>query len=91
MSHNLFGYYVHGRSVHGNADVNMRQMNYNLTKEQVNSARIIRLYCCAVHFCVARKTCVLREDCWLIVMTKCMKLLSAGSLERNTTPYYNQS
>lgn len=35
MSRKLFGYYIHGRSVHGHADTNMREMNANLLKEQV--------------------------------------------------------
>ena len=34
MSRKLFGYYIHGRSVHGHADTNMREMNHNLHKEQ---------------------------------------------------------
>lgn len=29
------GYYIHGRSVHGSADVNMDELNHNLKKEEV--------------------------------------------------------
>ena len=35
MTRRLFGFYVHGRSVHGHADTNLRGMNINLHKEQV--------------------------------------------------------
>ena len=35
MTRKLFGFYVHGRSVHGHADTNLRGMNINLHKEQV--------------------------------------------------------
>ncbi len=31
-----FGYYIHGRSVHGHADTNMREMNEMLQRERVN-------------------------------------------------------
>ncbi len=31
--HKLFGHYIHGRSVHGQADTNIREMNRNLHKE----------------------------------------------------------
>ena len=85
MSHNLFGYYVHGRSVHGKADVNMRQMNYNLTKEQVISA-IVHIVTLSPSSLFVRRTCVVREGCWPTVMSKYMRLLSAGSLERSTMP-----
>ena len=37
MTRKLFGFYVHGRSVHGHADTNMRGMNINLHKEQVET------------------------------------------------------
>ncbi|XP_037640289.1 meckelin isoform X2 [Sebastes umbrosus] len=33
LSHNCFGYYIHGRSVHGHADTNMEEMNNNLNRE----------------------------------------------------------
>ena len=36
MTRRLFGFYVHGRSVHGHADTNLRGMNINLHKEQVS-------------------------------------------------------
>ena len=35
MWHRCYGYYIEGRSVHGHADVDMRQMNLDLHKEQV--------------------------------------------------------
>ena len=40
MSHKLFGYYIHGRSVHGHADTNMREMDANLLKEQVRTKEV---------------------------------------------------
>ena len=40
LTSKLFGYYIHGRSVHGHADTNMREMNYNLHKEEVSSRRL---------------------------------------------------
>ncbi|KAF7669715.1 hypothetical protein LDENG_00147280 [Lucifuga dentata] len=33
LSHRCFGYYIHGRSVHGHADTNMEEMNANLKRE----------------------------------------------------------
>ncbi|XP_069778007.1 meckelin isoform X6 [Narcine bancroftii] len=33
LSHKCFGYYIHGRSVHGHADTNMEEMNLNLKRE----------------------------------------------------------
>ncbi|XP_071026614.1 meckelin-like isoform X2 [Oncorhynchus clarkii lewisi] len=33
LSHRCFGYYIHGRSVHGHADTNMEEMNINLKRE----------------------------------------------------------
>uniref|UniRef100_A0A8C8AQV0 Transmembrane protein 67 n=1 Tax=Otus sunia TaxID=257818 RepID=A0A8C8AQV0_9STRI len=36
LSHNCFGYYIHGRSVHGQADTNMEEMNMNLKREAEN-------------------------------------------------------
>ena len=35
MSETNFGYYIHGRSVHGNADTGMLQMHENLKREEV--------------------------------------------------------
>ncbi len=35
LSRQLYGHYIHGKSVHGHADTDMRQMNYNFKKEQV--------------------------------------------------------
>ena len=37
MSRRLYGFYIHGRSVHGHADTNMREMNQNLFKERVSN------------------------------------------------------
>jgi meckelin len=34
MWHRCYGYYIEGRSVHGHADTNMREMNINFLKEQ---------------------------------------------------------
>ncbi|XP_013860191.1 meckelin isoform X2 [Austrofundulus limnaeus] len=34
LSHTCFGYYIHGRSVHGHADTNMEEMNNNLKRER---------------------------------------------------------
>ncbi|XP_056619132.1 meckelin isoform X2 [Triplophysa dalaica] len=36
FSHRCFGYYIHGRSVHGHADTNMDEMNTNLKREADN-------------------------------------------------------
>uniref|UniRef100_A0A8D0HDF1 Transmembrane protein 67 n=1 Tax=Sphenodon punctatus TaxID=8508 RepID=A0A8D0HDF1_SPHPU len=36
LSHTCFGYYIHGRSVHGHADTNMEEMNMNLKREAEN-------------------------------------------------------
>ncbi|KAH0517635.1 Meckelin [Microtus ochrogaster] len=36
LSHRCFGYYIHGRSVHGHADTNMEEMNMNLKREAVH-------------------------------------------------------
>uniref|UniRef100_A0A667XCU8 Transmembrane protein 67 n=1 Tax=Myripristis murdjan TaxID=586833 RepID=A0A667XCU8_9TELE len=33
LSHRCFGYYIHGRSVHGHSDTNMEEMNSNLKRE----------------------------------------------------------
>ncbi|XP_028281184.1 meckelin isoform X2 [Parambassis ranga] len=33
LSHDCFGYYIHGRSVHGHADTNMEEMKNNLKRE----------------------------------------------------------
>lgn len=37
LSHNNFGYYIHGRSVHGKADVDMSELSYMLRREEVSS------------------------------------------------------
>ena len=36
MSHDNFGYYIHGRCPHGKADVGMKGMAENITREEVN-------------------------------------------------------
>ncbi|KAG9283614.1 meckelin [Astyanax mexicanus] len=36
FSHQCYGYYIHGRSVHGHADTNMEEMNSNLKREAEN-------------------------------------------------------
>ncbi|XP_020828549.1 meckelin [Phascolarctos cinereus] len=36
LSHKCFGYYIHGRSVHGHADTDMEEMNINLKREAEN-------------------------------------------------------
>ena len=35
LSHPRFGYYIHGRSPHGQADTNMKEMGRNLRNEAV--------------------------------------------------------
>ena len=40
MAHGEFGYYIHGRSVHGRADVSMREMSEMLEREVVSLASI---------------------------------------------------
>ncbi len=39
MPHNRFGHYIHGNSVHGHADTNMKEMDKNLLKERVRRER----------------------------------------------------
>lgn len=36
MSHTQYGHYIHGRSVHGKADTNMREMFEFMKKEEVS-------------------------------------------------------
>ncbi|KAL7984184.1 hypothetical protein Chor_002754 [Crotalus horridus] len=36
LSDRCFGYYIHGRSVHGHSDTNMEEMNMNLKREAVH-------------------------------------------------------
>ncbi|XP_075172370.1 meckelin isoform X1 [Anomaloglossus baeobatrachus] len=36
LSHRCYGYYIHGRSVHGHSDTNMEEMNMNLKREAEN-------------------------------------------------------
>ncbi|CAH2285567.1 meckelin isoform X1 [Pelobates cultripes] len=36
LSHRCYGYYIHGRSVHGHADTNMEEINMNLKREAEN-------------------------------------------------------
>ena len=43
MSRRLYGFYIHGRSVHGHADTDMREMNLNLLKERVSAVRSLLL------------------------------------------------
>ena len=43
MSRRLYGFYIHGRSVHGHADTDMREMNLNLLKERVSEVRSLLL------------------------------------------------
>ena len=35
LNHDTFGYYIHGRSVHGCADTGLREMAENLRREEV--------------------------------------------------------
>ena len=35
MAHAQYGHYIHGRSVHGKADTNMREMFEMMKKEEV--------------------------------------------------------
>ena len=36
MTHSQYGYYIHGRSPHGNADTSMQVMAHALQKEESN-------------------------------------------------------
>ena len=36
LTHSQYGYYIHGRSPHGNAETNMQQMSQSLLKEQLD-------------------------------------------------------
>ena len=46
LSRKLFGYYIHGKSVHGNADTDMRRLNANLKKEQVCVCVCVCVFVC---------------------------------------------
>jgi meckelin len=35
LENSQFGYYIHGRSVHGHADTGLREMHENLVREEV--------------------------------------------------------
>ena len=37
MTHDNFGYYIHGRGVHGPSDVGLRRMYENFAREEVGS------------------------------------------------------
>jgi len=50
LSHMRFGYYIHGRSPHGQADTNMKEMCRNLKNEAVSN---LLGYCCC--WCAAWK------------------------------------
>jgi meckelin len=40
LSYQQYGYYIHGRSVHGVADVGLREMSANFIKEEVNGLTV---------------------------------------------------
>ena len=65
MPSKLHGYYIHGRSVHGHADTNMREMNYNLLKEEVNKFVdvCVCVFAISVQVCVFSISIVLRSLC----------------------------
>ena len=44
LDHDHFGYYIHGRSVHGRADTGLREMAENLKREEVNYVTISSNY-----------------------------------------------
>lgn len=70
LSHDCFGYYIHGRSVHGHADTNMEEMKNNLKREAVCSPTdssalttgpfvlyihpLLLLFCCQESLCGQR-------------------------------------
>jgi len=35
LESDIYGYYIHGQSVHGKADTGLRQMHHNIVQEQV--------------------------------------------------------
>ena len=37
LENSQFGYYIHGRSVHGRADTDMKEMHENLRREEVGT------------------------------------------------------
>jgi len=41
LESDLYGYYIHGRSVHGRADTGLREMHENFVREEVLSVWII--------------------------------------------------
>ena len=38
LSHNKYGYYIHGKSVHGQADTDMKAINDFFKKEEVSTS-----------------------------------------------------
>jgi len=40
LESDLYGYYIHGRSVHGRADTGLREMHENFVREEVSLVRI---------------------------------------------------
>ena len=57
MWRRCYGYYIEGRSVHGQADTGMREMNMNLLREQVREREQLLSLLPGV-FCVCVCVCV---------------------------------
>lgn len=73
LSHRCFGYYIHGRSVHGHADTNMEEMNNNLRRETVIHQLVVEVVAwfwgsftlipilLFFHLSISRSPCVVKE------------------------------
>lgn len=64
LSHRCFGYYIHGRSVHGHADTNMDEMNTNLKREAVGYILSHTFNNRSLYGRLILFSCVLGESVW---------------------------
>ncbi len=55
-----FGYYIHGRSVHGRSDTDMKEMHENLKREEVSYLSVVSLVCssCKVETFFLKDSCM---------------------------------
>ena len=44
LESDVYGYYIHGRSVHGRADTGLRQMHENIAREEVRNLLVATAY-----------------------------------------------
>jgi len=40
LESDIYGYYIHGQSVHGKAEAGLRQMHENMLREEVSTVRL---------------------------------------------------